>query len=157
MTFGNGAGGTSTNTLYFNAGINKEAEGIFASISPAPVAPFGSAPTTRTVPGLKAVDGAAALMLRSSDSLARGILVAIPTPGANTDVPSVNIAVERQPLPLLATDAGSDLLASKASFQGPVDDGHGLTPGSLQREHLDLLFGSADSSDSLRVALPVGT
>jgi uncharacterized protein (TIGR03118 family) len=33
MTFGNGAGGTSTNTLYFAAGINAENDGLFASIS----------------------------------------------------------------------------------------------------------------------------
>jgi uncharacterized protein (TIGR03118 family) len=33
MTFGNGAGGTRTNTLYFAAGINGENDGLFASIS----------------------------------------------------------------------------------------------------------------------------
>ncbi len=33
MTFGNGAGGTSPNTLYFAAGINGENDGLFASIS----------------------------------------------------------------------------------------------------------------------------
>jgi uncharacterized protein (TIGR03118 family) len=33
MTFGNGAGGTHTNTLYFAAGINGENDGLFASIS----------------------------------------------------------------------------------------------------------------------------
>jgi uncharacterized protein (TIGR03118 family) len=33
MTFGNGAGGTRTNTLYFAAGINHEQDGLFASIS----------------------------------------------------------------------------------------------------------------------------
>jgi uncharacterized protein (TIGR03118 family) len=33
MTFGNGAGGTKTNTLYFAAGINGENDGLFASIS----------------------------------------------------------------------------------------------------------------------------
>src|SRR5262249_50805476 len=33
MTFGNGAGGTRTNTLYFVAGINGENDGLFASIS----------------------------------------------------------------------------------------------------------------------------
>jgi uncharacterized protein (TIGR03118 family) len=33
MTFGNGAGGTSTTTLYFAAGINGENDGLFASIS----------------------------------------------------------------------------------------------------------------------------
>src|SRR5437764_7383313 len=33
MTFGNGAGGTRTNTLYFAAGINGEKDGLFASIS----------------------------------------------------------------------------------------------------------------------------
>jgi uncharacterized protein (TIGR03118 family) len=32
MTFGNGAGGTRTNTLYFAAGINGENDGLFASI-----------------------------------------------------------------------------------------------------------------------------
>jgi uncharacterized protein (TIGR03118 family) len=37
MTFGNGAGGTKTNTLYFAAGINGEQDGLFASISPARV------------------------------------------------------------------------------------------------------------------------
>jgi uncharacterized protein (TIGR03118 family) len=33
MTFGNGAGGTRTNTLYFAAGINGENDGLFGSIS----------------------------------------------------------------------------------------------------------------------------
>src|SRR5262249_20732255 len=33
ITFGNGAGGTHTNTLYFVAGINAEHDGLFASIS----------------------------------------------------------------------------------------------------------------------------
>jgi uncharacterized protein (TIGR03118 family) len=33
MTFGNGAGGTRTNTLYFAAGINREQDGLFGSIS----------------------------------------------------------------------------------------------------------------------------
>ncbi|HZY83336.1 MAG TPA: TIGR03118 family protein [Gemmataceae bacterium] len=33
MTFGNGAGGTRTDTLYFAAGINGENDGLFASIS----------------------------------------------------------------------------------------------------------------------------
>jgi uncharacterized protein (TIGR03118 family) len=33
MTFGNGAGGTQKNTLYFAAGINGENDGLFASIS----------------------------------------------------------------------------------------------------------------------------
>jgi uncharacterized protein (TIGR03118 family) len=33
MTFGNGEGGTKTNTLYFAAGINGENDGLFASIS----------------------------------------------------------------------------------------------------------------------------
>jgi uncharacterized protein (TIGR03118 family) len=33
MTFGNGAGGTRTNTLYFAAGINGEQDGLLASIS----------------------------------------------------------------------------------------------------------------------------
>jgi uncharacterized protein (TIGR03118 family) len=33
MTFGNGAGGTRTDTLYFPAGINGENDGLFASIS----------------------------------------------------------------------------------------------------------------------------
>ncbi len=33
MTFGNGAGGTRTDTLYFAAGINHEQDGLFASIS----------------------------------------------------------------------------------------------------------------------------
>jgi uncharacterized protein (TIGR03118 family) len=33
LTFGNGAGGTHTNTLYFAAGINGETDGLFASIS----------------------------------------------------------------------------------------------------------------------------
>jgi len=33
MTFGNGAGGTRTDTLYFAAGINQENDGLFASIS----------------------------------------------------------------------------------------------------------------------------
>jgi hypothetical protein len=169
MTFGNGAGGTSANTLYFNAGINQEADGIFASISPAPVVPFSSAPATRAVPGLKAVgdntvavgtadarsDGAAALMLRSSDSLDRGILLATATAGANTDVPSTDTAVER--LPLLATDAESDLVASKVAFQRAVDEGHGVAGASSQREHLDVLFSSADPSDAYRAAPPAGT
>jgi uncharacterized protein (TIGR03118 family) len=35
MTFGNGAGGTRTDTLYFAAGINGEQDGLLASISPA--------------------------------------------------------------------------------------------------------------------------
>jgi uncharacterized protein (TIGR03118 family) len=33
ITFGNGAGGTRTDTLYFAAGINHEQDGLFASIS----------------------------------------------------------------------------------------------------------------------------
>jgi hypothetical protein len=33
MTFGNGAGGTRTNTLYFAAGINHEQDGLFGAIS----------------------------------------------------------------------------------------------------------------------------
>jgi uncharacterized protein (TIGR03118 family) len=33
MTFGNGAGGTGTNTLYFVAGINDERDGLFGAIS----------------------------------------------------------------------------------------------------------------------------
>jgi uncharacterized protein (TIGR03118 family) len=33
LTFGNGVGGTRTNTLYFAAGINGENDGLFASIS----------------------------------------------------------------------------------------------------------------------------
>jgi uncharacterized protein (TIGR03118 family) len=33
LTFGNGAGGTRTNTLYFAAGINGETDGLLASIS----------------------------------------------------------------------------------------------------------------------------
>jgi hypothetical protein len=33
MTFGNGAGGTRPDTLYFAAGINGENDGLFASIS----------------------------------------------------------------------------------------------------------------------------
>jgi hypothetical protein len=32
MTFGNGAGGTRTNTLYFAAGLNQDNDGLFASI-----------------------------------------------------------------------------------------------------------------------------
>jgi uncharacterized protein (TIGR03118 family) len=42
MTFGNGAGGTRTNTLYFAAGINGENDGLFASISPAAAGNEGS-------------------------------------------------------------------------------------------------------------------
>src|SRR5258706_13222383 len=33
MTFGNGAGGTRTNTLYFAAGINEENDGLLGAIS----------------------------------------------------------------------------------------------------------------------------
>jgi hypothetical protein len=43
MTFGNGAGGTRTDTLYFAAGINGENDGLFASISLAQTA-SGSTP-----------------------------------------------------------------------------------------------------------------
>ncbi len=42
MTFGNGAGGTRTDTLYFAAGINHEQDGLFASISLANDAGQGS-------------------------------------------------------------------------------------------------------------------
>ena len=33
LTFGNGAGGGSTNTLYFTAGLNHESDGLFGSIA----------------------------------------------------------------------------------------------------------------------------
>jgi uncharacterized protein (TIGR03118 family) len=41
MTFGNGAGGTKTDTLYFAAGINGEADGLVASIRLANPGPRG--------------------------------------------------------------------------------------------------------------------
>lgn len=46
LQFGNGAQGTSTNTLYLTAGINGEADGLFAAIAPA------AAPAASPVPAL---------------------------------------------------------------------------------------------------------
>jgi hypothetical protein len=75
MTFGNGAGGTSTNTLYFAAGINGENDGLFASISlanPADHKGAGDPPRRRPPDANRAVDQLFALAGRLSKHQANG-------------------------------------------------------------------------------------
>jgi uncharacterized protein (TIGR03118 family) len=75
MTFGNGAGGTRTNTLYFAAGINGESDGLFGSISlasPADRDDDGGRERSREFRAANALDAVFASVGRAGEDQADG-------------------------------------------------------------------------------------
>jgi uncharacterized protein (TIGR03118 family) len=135
MTFGNGAGGTSTNTLYFNAGLNHERDGLFGSIS---LTTGNHADAARVLGGIT--------------SLATGISSAAANFGPNTHLSSADTAPERQSIPLIVGQVKDQLVTLKASLQDGVDQGLRLASPTSHRQHLDLLFGSPEQGQGILLA-----
>jgi hypothetical protein len=130
-----GPGGTSMTTLYFNVGPNQEQDGLFASISLA---------TGDHADAARRVGETAALATVSSS--------ATPRFGLDTDLLSANTAQERQSVPPLVEDVRSELAAVKASLQARSDERLHVTSSASQREHLDLLFSSAELEQGIVLA-----
>jgi hypothetical protein len=129
MTFGNGAGDTSTNTLYFAAGINQEQGGLFASISLASNPPSGSGPGSARQPGLEEVFG----IVTHRDANLTVSLAVSPQEG-NSATP-------------LSQEGAANLVASKSLLKRLVGERFG-TPRP-QREQVDLWFGGPTADDTM--------
>jgi uncharacterized protein (TIGR03118 family) len=126
ITFGNGAGGTQTNTLYFAAGIDSEADGLFASIQPSSSEGFAGLPRNPAQLGTATrndgtADSTAALLL-GGGSIFQGIFSAPTNAGPDTTQPSAKSTPPLQPMSAFVRDARAELAdqASGVLSQGKV-------------------------------------
>jgi uncharacterized protein (TIGR03118 family) len=123
MTFGNGAGGTDKNTLYFAAGINGENDGLFGSISLANPDKAGGVGEQdhgqgrgrdSASGGQKALDRLFALVGRSAEGQAIAGLAQQATPSASES---------------------PDAKAKQVTAPAPEQQGSGLTANVAARHH----------------------
>jgi hypothetical protein len=87
LTFGNGGNGGLADTLYFTAGLNAEADGLFGAINPTPEIgnAQGSAPTASRTNGNvshSAIVGIQSIGLLGGNGLGSGVFNGRPTPSA---------------------------------------------------------------------------
>src|SRR5262249_49553083 len=128
MTFGNGAGGTRTDTLYFNAGINGEQDGLFASISPVETSPrlgLRGRAADGTHPGQELRDVVFALLGRRAGQQATA------GPAQGLEARDRRAAL---PAPETLGAASNQVSAPVSEQHGPISAHHGATrpDGSAQ-------------------------
>jgi uncharacterized protein (TIGR03118 family) len=134
ITFGNGAGGTRTDTLYFAAGINDEKDGLFGAISPAQS-------SNRNSSGDRALDNTRL----GQEVLAAAFAYARPEP--------VGGVVARQQPAVAAAFLGSQPVAATAG-KAQETAADTATPYHLPRVVRGAPTGAAMLADSLTAGFP---